>query len=524
MSNPACAYIPRLGGTKLIKDYLSGSSELKEFITDFPSVESLLGKAKKHSFSGEDRQNLFDAINDQYERAGIAAPDFWKEIKQQNSFTVTTGHQLNLFGGPKYFIYKIISVLKLARDLNEKQKEFNFIPVFWLASEDHDFEEINRVQVFDQVIQSKDSQSGPVGRVASSHFKNALKELQETLGTSAEAAQIMEMFTKAFEQHSWADFTRIWVNHFFEGKVVIVDGDDAILKNKFVPIAIREIEEFVTDREVSLTNKKLESLGYHTQVGHRKINLFYLEDGIRERIVGVNGEYRINNTSQVISLSDFEKNPQQVSPNALLRPVYQETILPNVAYVGGAGELAYWFQLKSVFESFNTSFPILVLRDSFLFMRQKDKESLAKTGLEVKDLQLHPDELKRLYISVNDLKEVDFKKEKAALEDIFKSMDDKIANMHRDYHQMIEAEKARMRKFVDKMELRAFRDAKFREENNIRKLLKIRETYFPGGGVAERSTSFMEDLLLLGKENYITSLMAASNALDSRIKIITVNK
>lgn len=524
MSNPACAYITRSGGTKLIKDYLSGSSELKEFIVDFPSIESLLGKAKNHSFSVEDRQDLFDAINNQYERTGIAAPDFWKEIKQQNSFTVTTGHQLNLFGGPKYFIYKIISVLKLARDLNEKQSEFNFIPVFWLASEDHDFKEINRVQVFDQVIQAEDNQSGPVGRVEASHFKNALKELQETLGTSTEAVRITEMFSKAFEQRSWAEFTRIWVDHFFEGKVIIVDGDDAVLKKKFLPLAIREMKEHITDREVSLTNKKLESLGYHTQVGHRKINLFYLEDGIRERIVDVNSKYKINNTSREISIADLEKNPQQISPNALLRPVYQETILPNVAYVGGAGELAYWFQLKGVFDSFNTSFPILVLRDSFLFIRQKDKESLGKTGLEVKDLQLHPDELKRLYISANDLKEVDFKKEKAVLEDIFKSMDDKIANMHRDYHQMIEAEKARMRKFIDKMELRAFRDAKFREENNIRKLLKIRETYFPGGGVAERTTSFMEDFLLLGKENYMASLMSASNALDSRIKIMTVNK
>lgn len=522
--SPSCEYIDRAGGTKLIKDYLSGSPNLKEFVKDFPSVDSILDVARNHSYSDENRQLLYDAICRQYEKCGLEVPDFWKEITSANSFTITTGHQLNLFGGPKYFIYKIISVIKLARELNEKQKDLNFLPVFWMATEDHDFEEINKVKVFNEIIGAKEDQTGPVGRVEVSHFSEAFEELKKALGTSKEAGELISMFNEAFKQKTWADFTRFWVDQLFGGEIVIVDGDDQELKKLFVPVAQREMNEQITDKMVTITNDKLESEGYHIQVGHRSVNLFYIEDGVRERIGHYNGEFKVHNLPKSIEPNDIINHPGSISPNALLRPVYQETILPNVAYVGGAGELAYWFQLKILFGGLNTTFPILVLRDSFVFVSQKDKEQLKNLGMFLEDLQLPEDELKKLYISRNGLKNIDFEPERSGLNEIYDQMESKISEMHRDYQQMIEAEKARMRKFIDKMELRALRDAKFKEETNLRKLIQLRNKYFPGGGLVERTSSFMEEYLELGKATYLDQLMAASNTLDSRIKVLTVNK
>ncbi len=524
MSNSPCTYIQRLGGTELIKDYLSESSVLKPFITDFPSYEAINEGVLGRDFGSDRRLRLHHAIEQQYARTGQSAPQSWEKVKDANTFTITTGHQLNLFGGPKYFIYKIVSVIKTAKRLNEMQDKHVFLPIFWMASEDHDFEEINQVSVFGEEIKASQSYTGPVGRLKPHIFEEAFSALKEVLGTSKEAHELISAFDQAFKQGNWADFTRSWVQELFGDEIVIVDGDDATLKELFLPIIEREFKEQVVDTFVSRTSEELESLGYHRQVNHRSINLFYIEDGIRERIDVVNNSYKIHNQDIDLSDEDVASRPERISPNALMRPVYQELILPNAAYIGGPGELAYWFQLKPLFQELGVSFPILVLRDSFLFVREKDLKLLDELGMSLEDLQQREDDLQKAYISKNGLKQVDFKDEQAQLQAIAAQLMNKAGDLHRDYRSMIEAEKTRMEKFIAKLELRAMRDAKFREEVNIKKLLKLRSTYFPGGGLVERSSSFMEEYLLLGKTPYFKSLMDSSDVMDSRIKVITVNK
>ncbi|CAG5080354.1 bacillithiol biosynthesis cysteine-adding enzyme BshC [Parvicella tangerina] len=524
MSNSSCAHIPRVGGTKLIQDYISGSEKLKPFIEAFPDLDELLDKASRRVFSEEDRKTLFDAVSKQYEQAGMITPSNWSSIKQENAFTITTGHQLSLFGGPKYFIYKIVSVLKLVKSLNESQQELNFLPIFWMASEDHDFDEVNQVKIFDHVLSSNQQKTGPMGRIDPDTFDSVFEELKEILGTSQEATELIQLFTDAFEQRSWASFTRYWVNEIFNGEVIIIDGDDRELKKMFVPVVHSELNEQITDKKVTSTNEQLEELGYHIQVSHRAVNLFYIEDGIRERIGYLNGQHKVHNLSRCLKRQDVINHPESISPNALLRPVYQETILPNIAYVGGPGELAYWFQLKALFTELKTSFPLLVLRDSFLFVKEKDELLLEKLGMGLSDLQHRDEQLQKEYILKNGLKQIDFAKEREDLNEIISQLNTKVSEMHRNYHPMIEAERAKIEKFINKLEVRAMRDAKFREELNINKLLKLRATYFPGGGLVERTSSFMEEYISLGKQLYMELLMDASNPLDSRIKVITVNK
>lgn len=524
MSNSVLNHISRAGDSNLILDYLEKKEELKDFIFDFPSLESILNAAEGRDFSASSREVLYQTIRNQYDRAQIDIPMFWGEILNENTFTITTGHQLNLFGGPKYFIYKIISVLKLVERLNDHQKDKKFLPVFWMATEDHDFEEINQVNIFGKKLSTSKKATGPVGRVDTLLFEETKFELAKVLGTSLRAKELLNLFDRAFEHANWADFTRQWVHDLFEGKVVIVDGDDAKLKQLFSEIAIQEIKAQVTDRNVSLANSSLSDLGYHAQVSHRNINLFYIEKGIRERIDILNGGYRIHNLSRSLTLEEVTKHPDCISPNALLRPVYQELVLPNVAYVGGPGELAYWFQLKGLFDELKVSFPLLVMRDSFLFVEKSDLDLLNDLGVSLEELQNENAVLIKSYIQKNELKNIDFENERERLFDIFKTIENKISSMHRDYRSMIEAEKTRVQKFIEKMELRAFRDAKFKEDVNIRKVLSLKQKYFPNGVLIERKTSFMEDYLELGRTEYFSQLKSCSDVFDSRIKVITVNK
>lgn len=520
MTYSDCDYIPFVGGSKLMRDYINQSEDVKDFIRDFPSKELMVEIARNHSFTSRQRKVLFDAISAQYKIANIASPSILNSVLDNNCFTITTGHQLNIFGGPKYFIYKIVSAFKLANEMNAYQSEFNYLPVFWMASEDHDFDEINRVKLYGETLQAKQTFNGPVGRLESAKFKEVFDELKKILGTSENALDLITMFDEAFSQLSWANFTRYWVNQLFDGKVIILDGDDAQLKKEFSSIVKRELEEGITDVEVSIANQKLASKGYHTQVAHREINLFYIDNNVRERIVRSEDGFRVINQKVRFELGEVDQIVTSISPNALLRPVYQETILPNVAYLGGAGELAYWLQLKGVFEKFETSFPALIVRDSFLFVKESDEKQLRDLGLELSDLSQDDDQIIREYINRNDLVKVDFKEELANLNLAMDDILSKVKGLNRDYQSMVEAKRQQMKNFVDKLELRAYRDAKFREEVNLKKITQLKKSYFPGGGLIERSTSFMEEYIEMGKLDYFDNLMKYSDPLDARIKVI----
>ena len=158
-----------------------------------------------------------------------------------------------------------------------------------------------------------------------------------------------------------ATATRFLANELFKKEgLVILDGESKSLKNLFIPYMNEELKNQSSFKTVSETNLKLTSDEYSIQVNPREINLFYIEDNLRERIIFENGKYKVNNTkiefSQVEILAEVDKNPEKFSPNVILRPLYQEVILPNLCYIGGGGEIAYWLQLKSNFVKFKVRF------------------------------------------------------------------------------------------------------------------------------------------------------------------------
>lgn len=516
--------VPKIGATKLLSDYLSGDATLESFITAFPSPENIVEQAREKSADNVDRKALVRSIRTQYDRSGILVPQFLDELLNDHSFTITTGHQLNLFGGTKYYIYKIVSVLKLCKELNELESGFKFLPVFWMATEDHDFAEINVTTVNGRRFSAEYNFNGPVGRLDPQVFRTCLEDLRATIGSTTEGDLLCEIFQRAFEtQSTWADFTRYWVNEFFDGQVIIVDGDDAELKRKMTSVFEKELTEQITERNVESVNQQLEALGYHQQVVHRPINLFEIDDISRERIYKSQSEFGVVNKQGTRTLNELMDHPEKISPNALLRPVFQEVVLPNVAYIGGGAEVAYWMQLKQLFDELNIPFPIILLRDVVLFAEQKDLDELEKLSIRIEELAHDKDALTKIYLERNQSIQLAFNSESGELVNIFKTIQHKSSELHRDYSQMIEAEKARLMKFFKKLDLRVMRDAKFREQVNLNKLFKIREKYFPNGVLIERKTSFIEELILLGKENYLSALMEYSDPLDGSIKVMVVS-
>ena len=291
-----------------------------------------------------------------------------------NSFTITTGHQLCLFSGPLYVIYKLISTIKLARTLRASYPNYHFVPVFWLASEDHDFDEINHINAFGKRIQWKTNQTGAVGKMKLSNISQVLKELEELLGEGENAQRLMSIFQSAYSSENLSQASRIIINELFkEDGLLILDGDDPLLKSTFVDVMKKDIIDHAF-YPLLKDQTDLLSQQYHAQAHFRKVNFFELSNQQRKRL------------TESTSESNIQSKPERLSPNVMMRPLYQEMVLPNLAYIGGGAEVAYWMQLKTAFEAEKIPFPILVLRPSALLIRPNQFKKLNQLDLSPVDL------------------------------------------------------------------------------------------------------------------------------------------
>ena len=344
--------------SNLVIDYLANDEKLRPFISDFPTNDSFhkqITEKKNHTI---DRGVLVKVLKQQNFNFSltVASISNINLLQSEETFTVTTGHQLCLFTGPLYFIYKIVSTINLTQQLKEKYPQNNFVPTFWMATEDHDFQEINHINLFGKKRTWVSKGTGAVGRMSLDGFESVLVELRDVLGETENAKKLVSLFENAYLKHkNLADATRFLVNELF-GKfgLVIIDGDDKKLKQQFIPIIKKDVLKngFVSTIK---QNSKILAKDYKVQAFVRDINFFKLTQGNRELIKGE------------IAQKEIEENPENFSPNVLLRPLYQETILPNIAYIGGGAEVAYWMQLKTAFKQENIPFPIHFFLQTSLF-------------------------------------------------------------------------------------------------------------------------------------------------------------
>ena len=362
---------------QLVLDYLDQKTELSQFVTSFPNIGEFKNQIEKKKRDGIDRLLLFDVLKSQNKNITLSkkSANNLTSLKEENTFTVTTGHQLCLFTGPLYFIYKIISTINLASELNVKYPENNFVPIFWLASEDHDFEEISSINIFNKKVLWKTDQKGSVGRMKLDDFYHVLEELDNIMGNDRNYLNIKEVFINSYnKQNSLSQATRFLINHLFGSYgLLVIDGDNKQLKSKLIDIIDKDVNENHFYKIISQTNKKIQKL-YHKQAFVRPVNFFNISDNNRVRIENKIDKQKIVNS------------PEDYSPNVLLRPIYQEMILPNLAYVGGGGEISYWLQLKDVFSDLSLSMPILVLRNSVLLIDKKQSKKLTDLGLTSQEL------------------------------------------------------------------------------------------------------------------------------------------
>jgi len=517
--------------TSLICNYLDQDEALRPFYNRFPKLDQFKAQIdeKAASYDEAHRKILVTALRKQFEHIAIseATALHLELLSQPQTFTITTGHQLNLFTGPLYFLYKIIHTITLSRKLKENNPQHDFVPVYWMATEDHDFEEINYFNFQGKKVQWNRTDGGAVGELSTEDLADVLALFKAELGTSKNAQFLAKLFEDAYLNHdNLTDATRFLANELFKDYgLIIIDGNDASLKALFKPFVKRELLEEVSHKEVTEQTNRLTDLGYGEQVHPREINLFYLSKGLRERIVSTENGYAVNDTDIRFTkeeiLAELDKHPERFSPNALLRPLFQEVILPNLGYIGGGGELAYWFQLKTYFEEVGVPFPMLILRNSALLRTEKHRAKAVNLGVSLPNLFLNQNELiNRKIRSISNI-EIDFSEQRSFLKEQFRAMYLIAEETDESFIGAVKAQEIKQLKGLDNLEARLLRAQKRKLSDHVQRLVDLQNEIFPMQSLQERNTNFAQFYLAFG-DDLIPYLVDALDPLNEEFTVVTL--
>ncbi len=471
----------------LTADYLHQAAPLQPFykypISDPDFSQVMADKV----FPDTNREVLSQTLKRQYEGYDLppALQTHLEELAQPGTFTITTGHQLGLMGGPLFTLYKVACVIRMAEEVRAKYPGSRVVPVFWIHTEDHDFEEINHfyegfgkkrtyAEAFGTAV-GKHLLADSVLDLIPAHFPDELRTAYQPGKTLAQATR--EFFHALFGAYG----------------LVILDPDDAAFKGLFRDVLREEFRTHVTRDRVDEVSAKMAAAGYATQIQARDINLFYLDTRGRHRMVSEGGNFKVLERNLHLEAGEvmqlIQDHPERFSPNVSLRPLFQEMILPNLAYVGGWGEISYWLQLKGVFDHFGVNFPLVLPRFSATLFPGEMLDSWLEMGFGAADIRLSLSELYRRHLP--DLwNREGYDQHVGAIDAALEALEHYISTeISPTLSRSVEALKAKNLRYLSNLEKKIGRVIRSDRPAPFREIERIKNAVQPDGFVQERTLS-----------------------------------
>ena len=494
--------------SKAVLAFLNDAPALDEFRGLHTDAAGMAAAIKQRQAFPTDRKTLVEVLQDQYAGLEIAAgvAENIEVLSDEKTFTICTAHQPTLLTGAGYFVYKILHTVKLARHFAEAHPDYRFVPVFYIGSEDNDLDELGTFTYEGERYRwDAGGQGGAVGRMKTDTLKPLFETLFRKLGPPGpHLDSLKEIITTAYQKgETIASATSRLVNTLLGNYgVVVIDGDDPRLKVQLLPAMRADLFE---QQPYELAKSQSERLEAHfpAQAFPRPVNLFYLTANLRERIERKeNDEWVVLNTDISWNKQELEKeleaHPDRFSPNVVLRGLYQEIILPDVAFIGGGSEVAYWMQLRTLFQHFEVPFPLLVLRQSAQWLSTAQVEKMQQTGLSPAELFLPEAMLLAKRIEASGENRWTLETEKTELENLMQRVKSRAADLDTTLETATIAEAHRFQKRMTALEKKLYRAEKRRHAEWAGRLEKLQAALFPGGGLQERSQTFMEAYLKWG--------------------------
>ncbi|MEO6637762.1 MAG: bacillithiol biosynthesis cysteine-adding enzyme BshC [Ginsengibacter sp.] len=513
--------------TKIVLDYVKEEDDLTAFYSHKVDLEGIKASIAERKRFNTNRQLLTDELHAQYE--GINDNDAVKanidKLAGANTFTVCTAHQPNIFTGHLYFIYKILHTIKLAENLTEQLPGNNFVPVYFMGSEDADLEELNHIVIDGKEYKWQTNQSGAVGRMkVDAELTSLIDEISGRLSVEKYGKEIIDVLKQCFKKdYTIEHATFLFVHHLFKnyGLIILLPDNHAYKKAMHVifedDLFNNRPSEIVNETSLKLSKK------YKVQAHPREINLFYLKDSIRNRILQVKDKFVVHETDIVFTKDELKKKleeyPEYFSPNVILRGVLQELILPNIAFIGGGGELAYWLELKDLFIHYDVPFPLLILRNSFLLVEKKYRHLMQKLNLTSVELFKGEEVLLNGIVLQQSGHKLNLESEKLNVASMYDEVKKTVKEVDITLAQHTEALQTKALKALSALEKKIFRAEKRKFEDSKNQLNKILGSLFPKGNLQERTENFMLFYAKFGND-FIQELYKSSLTLNQEFCVL----
>ena len=513
--------------SKIILDYLEGAEGLRSYYEAPPTWQGMEEAIKVKGQQPLDRSALVQVLKEQYStvECPAAVATNIESLLSPGTFTVCTAHQPNLFSGPLFFIYKILHAIRLAGELNKTFTDARFVPVYYMGSEDADKEELNHTYVSGKRYDWQTAQTGAVGRmVVDASITQLLAGITGQLHVLPYGGDVMSLLEQCYTPGKTIQQATFELVHalFARYGLVVLIPDHGVLKKLMRPVFEDDLFRQTPSAIVEQTGAAL-GKQYNIQAHPRDINLFYLEQGIRNRIVKQDEHFHVHDTDLRFTESELkallQESPERFSPNVILRGLFQETILPNVAFIGGGGELAYWLQLKELFRHYSVPFPVLLLRNSFLVVEKAARQRIEKWQLSPSDLfQTELQIINSLLAQQGKLPHLNG--EAAQLSAVYEDLKKLVAGVDVTLAQHVAALKTSALKRVEILEKKLARAERRKHQALQHQVRQLKENLFPYNGLQERVENFSSFYAKWGS-GFIDQLLQHSLALEQQFTVLT---
>jgi bacillithiol biosynthesis cysteine-adding enzyme BshC len=513
---------------QLVTDYISGNDSLQSFYKYPVSIEGIKVAIEDRKRFNTDRKLLVTELQRQYNSilTSKKVDTNIQSLLNENTFTICTAHQPNIFTGHLYFIYKILHTIKLSESLSAHFPEYNFVPVYYMGSEDADVEELGQVNINGEKYLWDTKQTGAVGRMkVDKALIILIEQIEGQLLIYPFGNEIISLIKSCYKTGVTIEqATFELVNALFaEYGLIILLPDNPALKKSFISIVEKELSETFSHKAVAETAASFPAK-YKLQVNGRELNLFYLKEDSRERIVREHSIFKVQHSKVEFNAAsiatELKQYPERFSPNVILRPVFQELVLPNIAFIGGGGEIAYWLELKKVFEAANVPYPMLIVRNSFMLITKEIEALIEKLNFDNVNLFKPEIQLLTELVKRDSTAKLSLEEEKQQLTELYEQLKSITGKVDITLQQHTEALQARALKKINALEKKMVSAEKKKFQAQQQQLHKIKLRLFPNDSLQERVDNLLPYYAKWGKD-FIKAIYKNSLTLEQQFTILT---
>ena len=511
--------------SSIVDDYLRKEKALRSFYEHDVSLEGFRAAITARKNFPTNRRVLTDYLRQQYENTPYTAiSSNIQLLGQENTYTVCTAHQPAIFTGTLYFVYKILHTVRLAQWLNTKFPDSRFVPVFYMGCEDADLEELGHIYLNGEKISWETKQSGAVGRMKPAGLDKLINRIEGELSVEPHGRELVSLLKKHYSSPDIQTSTFHLLNELFgEYGLIVLIPDAASLKKLMTPIFEDDLFREIPSAIVQQTTEKLSA--WKVQANPRAINLFYLDDKTRERFTRQGDKWTVVGTdlsfTEAALKEELRDHPEKFSPNVILRGLFQETILPNIAFVGGGGELAYWLELKELFHHYKVPYPVLVLRNSFLIIEKKWKEKLDQLTLDEQTVFQDPATIMNQLVKRASALQLSLENEISNANGYYDHLKEVATRVDRTLEQHVSALQAKAVKPLQVLEKKLLRAEKRKFETQQRQVEAVSNALFPNGNLQERIENFMPFYARYGRD-FFKLIFDQSLTIEQQFTVLTL--